>query len=125
LTDGFRNIRSSADIPVQSEIKEVVIHMRTLSQQSGAAKGKLVVLALLYALSFAIIMIGAGFSVYSALHGVKFAVMSTNIPGAVFGMVILFLGIRYFFSLSKLKEDVFKSTGFSWENFRKGKRGKA
>lgn len=99
--------------------------MRTLTQQSGTARGKLIILALLYALSFAIIMIGAGFAVYSALHGVKFAVMSANIPGAVFGMVILFLGIRYFFSLSKLKDEVFKSTGFSWENFRKGKRIKA
>lgn len=99
--------------------------MRLFTQQSGTAKGKLVLLALLYALSFAIIMIGAGFAVYSALHGVKFAVMSTNIPGAVFGLVVLFLGIRYYFSLSKLKEEVFKSTGFSWNNFRRGKRIKA
>jgi len=46
-------------------------------------------------------------------------------PGVVFGMVILFLGIRYFLSLSKLKDEVYKSSGFSWSNFKREKKIKA
>lgn len=80
-------------------------------------------ITVLYALSVAIILLGAGFGIYSLLHGVTFMVLSTSIPGAVFGLVILFLGIRYFFSMSKLKDEVYKSAGFSWKNFQKTKSG--
>ncbi|MEN6637125.1 MAG: hypothetical protein ABFC56_14830 [Clostridiaceae bacterium] len=84
-------------------------------------KGKVVMIVILYVMSVLIMLLGAGFCAYSAINGVQMQVMSSTIPGFVFGMVILFLGVRYFMSLSKLRQEVMKSSGFSWSNFRKEK----
>lgn len=86
-----------------------------------AEKGKTALIAILYALSVLIMLLGAGFCVYSMITGAQMQVMSSTVPGFVFGAVILFLGIRYFLSLSRLREELQKSPGFSWSNFRKEK----
>ena len=82
-------------------------------------------IVILYVLSVVIMLLGAGFCVYSAINNVQMQVMTSTIPGLIFGMIILFLGIRYFMSLSKLREEVMKSAGFSWSNFRKTKKSRA
>lgn len=99
--------------------------MRHVTQQPNAAKGRVAMIIILYVMSILIILLGAGFSVYSVINNVQLKVMSSTMPGMVFGMVILFLGIRYTMSLSKLKDEVYKSTGFSWSNFRKARDSKA
>ena len=88
----------------------------------SAAKGRAAMIGILYLLSVLIMLFGAGFCVYSALSNVQMQVMSSTIPGFVFGMIILFLGVRYFMSLSRLRAEVMKSSGFSWGNFRREKR---
>jgi hypothetical protein len=51
--------------------------------------------------------------------------MNNQIHGAVFGIVIIFLGARYFLSVQKLKGEVYKSISrFSWGNFRVAKATK-
>lgn len=99
--------------------------VRTATASPSAAKGKVAMIVILYVLSVVIMLLGAGFCAYSAINNVQMQVMSSTIPGFVFGMVILFLGIRYFMSLSKLREEVMKSAGFSWTNFRKAKKSRA
>lgn len=98
--------------------------VRTVAANPQAAKGKVAMIVILYVMSVLIMLLGAGFSAYSAINGVQMQVMTSTIPGFIFGMVILFLGIRYFMSLSKLRDEVMKSTGFSWSNFRKEKQSK-
>jgi hypothetical protein len=98
--------------------------VRTVAATPQAAKGKVAMIVILYVMSVLIMLLGAGFCAYSAINGVQMQVMSSTIPGFVFGMVILFLGVRYFMSLSKLRDEVMKSSGFSWSNFRKEKRSK-
>ena len=98
--------------------------VRTAVTNPPAAKGKVAMIIILYVMSVLIMLLGAGFCAYSAINGVQMQVMTSTIPGFVFGMVILFLGIRYFMSLSKLRDEVMKSSGFSWSNFRKEKRSK-
>jgi hypothetical protein len=45
--------------------------------------------------------------------------MQSSIPGAVFGMVIAFLGVRYFLAVGRLRKEVFRATSrFSWHNFK-------
>ena len=99
--------------------------VHTATANPPAAKGKAAMIIILYALSVVIMLLGAGFCAYSAIYNVQMQVMSSTIPGFVFGMVILFLGIRYFMSLSKLREEVMKSSGFSWANFRKAKKSRS
>lgn len=98
--------------------------VRSAAASPPVAKGKVAIIVVLYVLSILIMLLGAGFSAYSAINGVQMQVMTSTIPGFVFGMVILFLGIRYFMSMSKLRDEVLKSTGFSWSNFRKVKKNK-
>jgi hypothetical protein len=95
---------------------------RTATVNSNNVKGRAAMIVILYVLSVVIMLLGAGFSAYSAITGVQMQVMTSTIPGFVFGTVILFLGVRYFMSLSKLRDEVMKSSGFSWANFRKEKK---
>ena len=89
-------------------------------------KEKVILIAVLYVVACAIILLGLVFGVYCALNQIMLPVLTTQIPGFVFGMVIAFLGIRYLFSIQKLKEEVFKTTSrFSWSNFRKEKTASA
>ena len=99
--------------------------IQSTAVKPAMAKGKVVMIVILYVMSVLIMLLGTGFCAYSAINGVQMQVMSSTIPGFVFGMVILFLGIRYFLSLSKLRDEVMKSTGFSWGNFRKAKKPRA
>ena len=98
--------------------------IQSTAVKPAMAKGKVVMIVILYVMSVLIMLLGAGFCAYSAINGVQMQVMSSTIPGFVFGMVILFLGVRYFMSLSKLRQEVMKSSGFSWSNFRKEKLSK-
>ena len=95
--------------------------VKAVAANSSMAKGKVVMLVILYVVSVLIMLLGAGFGIYSMITGSQLNVMSSTIPGFVFGMVIFFLGVRYFMSLSKLRAEVMKSSGFSWSNFRKEK----
>jgi hypothetical protein len=91
-------------------------------QAAGKAveRKKAVAVGILFAVSAVIALLGLSFSVYSALNRVEFAMLQTKVPGAVFGLVITFLGVRYFLAVRKLKSEVYKSaSGFSWSNFKK------
>lgn len=89
-------------------------------------KEKLIAIWTLYVASMAIMLIGAFFGVLSAINNISIPVLSSQIPGVVFGAVILFLGVRYFLSVRRLKAEVYKSTSsFSWSNFRKVKKAKS
>lgn len=98
--------------------------VRSNAVTPSADKSRVIMIAVLYVLSVLIMLLGAGFFVYSAINNVQLQVMSSTVPGFIFGMVVLFLGFRYFMSLSKLRAEVMKSSGFSWENFRKEKKSK-
>ena len=98
--------------------------VKAVAAKPAMAKGKVAMIVILYVMSVLIMLLGAGFCAYSAINGVQMQVMSSTIPGFIFGMVILFLGVRYFMSLSKLRDEVMKSSGFSWSNFRKEKQSK-
>ena len=85
----------------------------------GVTTGKVVAIGLLFITSGLIALLGIGFCVYSILHQVEFTVMQNQIPGAVFGAVIAFLGVRYFLAVRRLRKDVYRSTSrFSWDHFK-------
>lgn len=79
---------------------------------------KVASIAVLFITSISIIVLGAAFSVYSIINNISFLVMSSQIHGMVFGVVIVFLGVRYLLSVQRLKAEVYKGTSrFSWSNF--------
>lgn len=80
---------------------------------------KVASIAILFIISLSIIILGAAFSVYSVVSNISFTVMNSQIHGAVFGVVITFLGVRYLLSVQRLKDEVYKGTSrFSWSNFK-------
>ena len=86
----------------------------------GVVKEKRILIGVLYAVAFAIAAMGIAFTTYSLLNQVELTVLQQKVPGAAFGAVVAFLGIRYLLSVRKLKGDVYKTTSqFSWSNFKK------
>lgn len=86
-------------------------------------KEKTMAVAILYAGALLIIAAGAAFCAASQIYGFSFSILNSRIPGILFGAVIVFLGIRYFLSVHKLKAEIFGTdAGFSWSNFKGGKK---
>lgn len=66
-----------------------------------------------------LIFMGVSILVLSLINDVSFTVMGSSIHGSLWGVVIAFLGIRYFMSVLKLKQRVYQSAStFSIENFK-------
>lgn len=88
-------------------------------------KRKILIVYALYATAAAIAVSGAFFSVYSLINNVTFKVLNTNVSGSIFGLVVLYFGVRHFLSVSKLRVQLYDpSAKFSWKNFKKQKTAK-
>ena len=87
-------------------------------------KKKVLLVNVLYLTSMVIIFLGMFFTIFSLVNNISIKILSSSVPGAIFGLLVLYLGVRYYLSLAKLKEELFKtSSKFSWSNF-KGKKSK-
>lgn len=81
-------------------------------------KKKVVAITALMIASIAIILVGVALIGFGVMNGISYTVLNSQINAAVFGLLILFLGIRYFMAVRKLKTEVYKtSSKFSWSNF--------
>ena len=99
--------------------------MKTQKHTITVEKKKVVSIIILIIISLIIIVSGAFFIVFSLINNIYFNVLNSQIHGAVFGLVVLFLGTRYFLSVQKLKAEVYKpASKFSWSNFKKEKAHK-
>ena len=98
------------------------IKLKNQSAVTVINKHKVIIINLLYIATLIIIFLGIFFSLFSLVNHINFKVLNSSIPGVVFGFLVVYLGIRYYLSVTKLKEELFKtSSNFSWRNF-KGKK---
>ena len=96
--------------------------MKSQSTVTATDKRKIIIVNFLYATTMIIIFLGLFFSIFSLVNNISFKVLNSSIPGVVFGFLVLYLGIRYYLSVTKLKEELIKtSSEFSWSNFKVGK----
>lgn len=94
-----------------------------MKQTDKVTTQKKVIIYFLYLGSLIIIFLGAFFGTFSAVNDINLKVLNSSIPGLVFGLVIIYLGLRYFFMVSKFKPDLLQgSAKFSWSNFKREKR---
>lgn len=71
-----------------------------------------------------ILVSGVFYSVYSFRTGAMLQVLGSRIPGYVFGLVVIFLGVRYLKALLGLKKKISgPDARFDWNNFKKIKTG--
>jgi hypothetical protein len=88
-------------------------------------KSKVIALNILFVTTLVIIFLGIFFSIFSLVNDIHFRVLNASISGTAFGLLVLYLGIRYYFSVTKLKEELFNaSSKFSWSNFKSKKSKK-
>lgn len=96
--------------------------MKNQANMPTVERKKVVLIIMLLVTSIAIIFLGAFFSVISVINNISFTVLNSQIHGVIFGLIVLFLGVRYLLSVRKLKAEVYKTTSkFSWNNFKKKK----
>ena len=96
--------------------------LKNINNTSENKTHKVIVIGLLYILSILIMASGAGFTLYCIWNKTSFVVLNTSVHGMVFGVLVIYLGLRYFLSVKSLKSEVFKqSSNFSWKNFNKNK----
>ena len=94
--------------------------MKERINEHNVEKKKVIAIWALFLSSAAIVLLGISFCLYSYLNNVEYKVLSSTIPGEIFGVIIAFLGVRYFLSVRKLKTEVYKTASrFSWSNFKK------
>lgn len=80
------------------------------------------ILSSLYLLSAFIMLSGIFFTAYSLIADISFPIFGTQVHGFVFGLLVFYLGLRYFLSVKNIKEELLKpSSKFSWKNFNKNK----
>jgi hypothetical protein len=96
--------------------------MKSQSTVTVTDKHKIIIVNVLYAATMIIIFLGIFFSIFSFVNHINIKVLNSSLPGAVFGLLVLYLGIKYYLSVTKLKEELLKaSSKFAWSNF-KGKK---
>jgi len=95
---------------------------KTMSNPLNTKRMSIIVLTII---SIGICISGVIFGVYSWLNDISFKVLNANVPGIIFAALVIYLGVRYFLSVSKLKKELYKESSiFSWSNFKKEKKTK-
>lgn len=93
--------------------------MKSQNRIAVTDKSKIITINLLYAATMIIIFLGLFFSIFSLVNHIYFKVLNSSVPGVVFGVLVLYLGIRYYFSVDKFKGELFNaSSEFAWSNFK-------
>jgi len=99
--------------------------MKKQSTTTVISKQKSIIVNALYAGTMMIIFLGMFFIFFSLVNHISFKILNVSMPGLVLGFLVLYLGIRYYFQVIKLKSEVFKaSSEFSWSNFKRKKKKK-
>lgn len=82
--------------------------------------GKKIAFLGLLTIAFLILIFGLVFSIYCFSNNITFKMMGSDVPGFIFGLAAIFLGVRYIVTLNKLKKKIEETDArFSWDNFRK------
>jgi hypothetical protein len=96
--------------------------MKNQVNESPTSKNKVITINALFATSISIMLLGLWFSIFSVINNINFRILNSTVSGLVFGLLVLYLGTKYFLSVRKLKLEVYKnSSKFSWNNFKKQK----
>ncbi|RDU24053.1 hypothetical protein [Anaerosacchariphilus polymeriproducens] len=94
--------------------------MNKKSNVSFMDKHKNLFIKVLYAIAVLIMFLGLFFSFYSIINHIAIPILSTSVHGMVLGLLVFYLGLRNYLSVSKLQKKLSLNTSkFLWQNFRK------
>jgi hypothetical protein len=84
---------------------------------------KVLSIGLLFTTTIVIMLLGLFFIIYSARNNISFPVLNTKVHGSLLGSMVVYLGIRNYLSVKKLRREVYKNDSvFLWSNFKKSKK---
>jgi len=96
--------------------------MKKQKTDKGIFRNSKLYINMIWASSLVIMFLGIFFSIFSYINKIEFNVLNNSVSGIVFGVMVLYLGIKYYFSIESLKEDVAKNhLNFSLRNLKKKK----
>lgn len=91
------------------------------SEESSIRQKRLIIFGLV-CIAGAITLSGLFFSIYSFLNKISFKVLNVEVPGMIFGLIVIYFGVKSTFSVITLKKQLYSEEArFSWSNFRKNK----
>lgn len=94
--------------------------MKSINSDDSSILSKKIAVYFLFSISLIIIFLGMFFSIFSFVNHISIKVLSVNVSGIVFGILVFYLGIKYYLSVCNLKEKLLKNKyKFSWSNFKK------
>lgn len=86
---------------------------------TGVDRSKTASILALFITASLIVLFGAAVTAFSVLGNLSFTVLNSQVHGSVWGVLMMFLGVRYLISVQRLKVRVYQSEDrFSWRNFR-------
>jgi hypothetical protein len=92
---------------------------------TSTEKHKVIIISILYVITVIIMSLGIYFSIFSWINNISFQVLNASVSGMIIGMLVFYLGLRYFFLVKRLRSELFKnSSKFSWGNFKKEKKSR-
>ena len=84
---------------------------------------KTIIVYFLYMGTMIIMFLGIFFGAFSVINDISIPILNTTVPGIVFGMLVTYLGVRYYLMVSNFKTEFYKSNDkFSWSNFKREKK---
>lgn len=82
-------------------------------------KHKKLMIQFLYFGAFTILFSGFFFCAFSVMNDIHLKVLNTSIPGFVFGLPVIYFGIKLYFRVTKFKTELMKNHYiFNWNNFK-------
>ncbi|HEY5562030.1 MAG TPA: hypothetical protein VIK72_09810 [Clostridiaceae bacterium] len=78
---------------------------------------------LLFGLDLLILIAGGYLTISCYINNISYKILNTSFPGFILGLVVIFLGARYFKAALKMSKNIFKNDlSFSWGNFKREKK---
>lgn len=101
---------------------QTIVSTKNQRNVSTNSRQKAILIHMLFGAAIIIMMLGIAFSGFCVVNNISFKVINSSIHGSIFGLMVAYLGFKYFMSVKKLKGEVYTTTeSFSWDNFKRKK----
>lgn len=78
---------------------------------------------LLVTIDILILISGIFLTISNYVNNIEYKIFNTTLPGFLLGVVVIFIGARYFRSILRMKKNIYSNNlSFSWGNFKKQKK---
>lgn len=84
--------------------------MKKVSGTEKGSKQRKMAVTLLYLGAAFIVFLGVFFCAYSLINEIYMQVLNVPVSGVVFGLLVVYLGVRYFKNITDQKSEIYKGT---------------